>query len=175
MSKKKIIIGVVSAVVASIAIFISIDYSVKKMNDKRNSNSNSNIESNSNSNEIEIITKKAEVIDYDKYEELRIDKDETFAIIIMKSEDETCNTFKEEVLTTFNNKKSKVYELDVDKLDEEEVSEVISDITDIQHYKEATMITPTMIVSKKGKIVYVQEGLAYSTEINEKLSDKDIE
>jgi hypothetical protein len=177
MNKKKMIISVLVALLASVAIFISIDSFVnKKINDNR-SNSNSNITSNSNSNDLNIITKKTEVIDFKKYQELRSDMydSEVFAIVIMKSDDKVSNTFKDEVLNSFNKRKCNVYELDIDKLNEKEVSEVITDITKIQKYKEPTMITPTMIVSKKGKIVYVQEGLIYASELNENLDKQEIE
>jgi len=171
------IIGILVAVLASVSIFISIDSFVnKKINDK-NSNSNSSVTSNSNSNDLDIITKKTELVDFKKYQELRskIYEDETFAIIIMKSDDKISNTFKDEVLNSFNKRKSTVYELDIDKLNEKEVSEIITDITNIQKYKEPTMITPTMIVSKKGKIVYVQEGLLYASELNINLDKQEIE
>ena len=177
MNKKKMIISVLVALLASVAIFISIDSFVnKKINDNK-SNSNSNITSNSNSNDLNIITKKTEVIDFKKYQELRSDMygSEVFAIVIMKSDDKVSNTFKDEVLNSFNKRKCNVYELDIDKLNEKEVSEVITDITKIQKYKEPTMITPTMIVSKKGKIVYVQEGLIYASELNENLDKHEIE
>ena len=179
MKNKKMIISVVVALLSSIVIFIAFNSFIEEMLRDRNSksNSNSNITSNETSNDLDIITKKAEVIDFDKYKDLRSDEyeDETFVIIIMKSEDKISNTFKEEVLTAFNNKKCNIYELDIDKLDDEDTSLVISDITDIQKYKEPTLITPTMLISKKGKIVYVQEGLAYSTELKEKIKDKEIE
>ena len=181
MKNKKLIISIIVALLASIVIFMSINSFIDEMLEDRNknSNSNSNITSSSNSNitsnDLNLITKKAEVIDYDKYQSLRNDEEEVFVIIIMKSEDKISKTFKEEVLTSFNNKKCNVYELDIDKLDDEDVSQVITDITKIQKYKEPTMITPTMLVSKNGKIVYVQEGLAYSSEINEKIKDKEIE
>ena len=177
MNKKKKIIRILVAVLASLAIFISIDSFVnKKLKDNKN-NSNSNVESNSNSNDLNLITKKTEVIDFKKYQELRSEmyEDETFAIIIMKSDDNISNTFKDEVLNSFNKRKSNVYELDLDKLNEKEVSEIITDITNIQKYKEPTMITPTMIVSKKGKIVYVQEGLIYASELSENLDKQEIE
>ena len=177
MKNKKLIISIVVALLASVIIFLSFNSFINEMlKDKNNkSNSNSNITSNSNSNDLDIITKKTEIIDFKKYESLRNNDEDTFAIILMKSEDKISNTFKEEILMSFNKRKSVVYELDIDKLDEEDLSQVITDITNIQKYKEPTMITPTMIVIKKGEIVLVQEGLAYSTELNEKLEDKDIE
>lgn len=177
MNKKKMIIGILVAVLASISIFISIDSFVNKKLKDKNSNSNSNVESNSNSNDLNLITKQTEVIDFKKYQELRSDMyaEETFAIIIMKSDDKISNTFKDEVLNSYNKRKSTVYELAIDKLNEKEVSEIITDITNIQKYKEPTMITPTMIVSKKGKIVYVQEGLIYASELNVNLDKQEIE
>ena len=172
MSKKKIFIFLIVTIVVGGLIFIIIDKTVdKKLKEK---NSNSNTESNITSN---VIDKKTEVIEYSKYQELMsgMYDDDVFAIIIMKSNDEICNTFKDEALKSFNNRKTVVYELDVDKITEEELSTVISDVSKIQKYEEPTLITPTMIVSKKGKIVYVQEGLIYSTEIKEQLDKNEIE
>ncbi len=172
MSKKKIFIFLIVTVVVGSLIFFIIDKTVDKKLKEKNSNSNS--ESNITSN---VEEKKIEVIDYTKYQELMSDmyNDQVFAIVIMKSDDEICMTFKEEVLKSFNERNAIVYELDIEKLTEEELSNVISDISKIQKYEEPTLITPTMVVSKKGDIVYVQEGLIYSTEMKENLDKNEIE
>ena len=135
---------------------------------KKNNNSNSNNEVKENDTII---------IDYEKYQRLRSEvyENDTFAILIMNSEDEISDTFKKEVLYSFKDRKSLVYEIDEDKLSEVDMSEVIRDITEIQKYDEPTMITPTLLVSKKGKIVLVQEGLIYSTELISMLDEKGIE
>ena len=55
------------------------------------------------------------------------------------------------------------------------MSSVINDISGIQKYKEPTIITPTLLVSKEGKIVIVQEGLRYSNELIPMLDKESIE
>ena len=42
-------------------------------------------------------------------------------------------------------------------------------------YDKPSIVTPTLIVSKKGKIVYKQEGLTYSPDITSHLDDENIE
>ena len=170
MSKKKILTFCVVTVVVGTLIFILIDRTVSKKVNNDKSNSNSTVVSNT----IDINT---EIIDYKKYQELRSDiyKDEVFAIVIMKSDDEVSKTFKEEILKSFNNRKSKVYELDIDKLDQKDLSNVILGVSEIQKYEELTMVTPTLLVSKKGSIVYVREGLMYSSALIENLDKNEIE
>ena len=68
-----------------------------------------------------------------------------------------------------------IAKLDVTKLSKAEYSGVIDDVTKLQNYKEPTIIIPTMILSKKGKVVYVQEGLAYSTDLIPNIEKNDIE
>lgn len=136
----------------------------------------SNNQSNSNSN-TETMEKDTILIDYEMYQKLRSEvyENETFAILIIDSNDEVSSSFKNEVLYSFKNRKSLIYEIDEDKLSDVEYSEIIRDISNIQKYDEPTMITPSLLVSKKGKIVLVQEGLRYSTELIKMLDDKEIE
>lgn len=136
---------------------------------------NKNVDSNSNV--IETTEKQTIIIDYSMYQELRSEvyENDTFAIVLMNSEDDVSKTFKEEILYSFKERDSKVYELDTNKLNDSELSGVINDITDIMGYDKPSIVTPTLIVSKKGKIVYKQEGLTYSPDIISHLEDEDIE
>lgn len=170
MSKKKIIIYIlVTVVVGTIVFFIINNFIGKEDIDNNDSNSNSNI---IETNEKEIIT-----IDYKMYQGLRSEvyENETFAIILMNSDDEVSKTFKDEILYSFKERNSKVYELDMNKLNDVELSGVITDITDIMEYDKPSIVTPTLIVSKKGKIVYKQAGLTYSPDITSHLDDEGIE
>lgn len=170
MSKKKIIIYIlVTVVVGTIVFFIINNFIGKEDIDNNDSNSNSNI---IETNEKEIIT-----IDYKMYQGLRSEvyENEMFAIILMNSDDDVSKTFKEEILYSFKERKSKVYELDINKLNDVELSGVITDITDIMKYDKPSIVTPTLIVSKKGKIVYKQAGLTYSPDITSHLDDEGIE
>ncbi len=112
-------------------------------------------------------------IDYAIYQELRseIHENETYGIIIMYGDNDVCKEFKKEVLISFENRKSKVYELDLNKLTDVEVSGVISDITKLMKYDKPTMVTPTLLIMKNGKVVIKQEGLTYNPDIT-KLLDK---
>lgn len=117
------------------------------------------------------------VIDYKNYLELRSEayENETFAIIIMNTDDSISLDFKKEVLNSFKGLNSKVYELDFNSLSETEYSGVIDDMTKVFKYDKPTIIIPSLIVSKKGKIVYSHAGLIYSPEIKENLDKQKIE
>lgn len=86
---------------------------------------------------------------------------DTFAILIYESKDKVKNKFKNEVIKSFEDRISVVYEIDINTLTDAEVSGVISDITSIMDYDKTTLVTPTLIVIKKGYIVIKQEGLIY--------------
>lgn len=171
MSKKKIIIYILVTVIVGTIVFLIINNFIGKEDINKNS------DSNSNSNVIETTEKQTITIDYKMYQELRSEvyENETFAIVLMNSEDEVSKTFKEEILYSFKERDSKVYELDTNKLSDSELSGVITDITDIMGYDKPSIVTPTLIVSKKGKIVYKQEGLTYSPDITSHLDDENIE
>ena len=170
MSKKNtvlLILGLVVLIVIAVILAIMLDRNTRGDKDS-NSNSNSNIVEPAN---------KTIVIDYKTYQELRsqVHENETFAIVIMKSNDDISNTFKDEILYTFKDRKSKVYELDVDKISETEYSGVISDVTKIMKYEDPSITIPTILISKKGKIVYKHAGLIYSPELSEAIKDSKIE
>ena len=165
--KRPLKLALITIISGLIIYFLIICYMDLKQ-PKKNNNSNSNNEVKENDTII---------IDYEKYQKLRSEvyENDTFAILIMNSEDEISDTFKKEVLYSFKDRKSLVYEIDEDKLSEVDMSGVIRDITEIQKSDEPTMITPTLLVSKKGKIVLVQEGLIYSTDLISMLDEKGIE
>lgn len=167
--KKFLTFLIITVVVGSI-VFLIINNFVSK-DDISGKNKKSN---NQDSN---ISEKDTVVIDYKMYQELRseVHENETFAILIMDKDDEISNTFKGEVLYSFNDRNCTVYELDVDKLSDVEQSSLINDITDIMDYKKPTLVMPTLIVSKKGDIVYKQDGLKYSADLIEDLNKKEIE
>ena len=172
---KKGIIYLLIILVVGILVFFVVTNLPKK---EKNKNEDSNITSNSNSN-INEEAKDTIAIDYNMYQQLRSEvyENDTFAILIMSSsdDDDISKTFRREILYSFKDKKSKIYELDVTKLSKAEYSGVIDDVTKLQNYKEPTIIIPTMILSKKGKVVYVQEGLAYSTDLIPNIEKNDIE
>ena len=165
--KKSLMLATITIVIGLI-IYLCIDLFVGLRQTKTNSNSNSNKE---------IKAQDTIIIDYEKYQQLRSElyEDDTFAILIMDSSDEVSNTFRDEVLYSFKGRKALVYEIDVDKLSDVDMSSVINDISEIQKYDEPTIITPTLLVSKKGKIVIVQEGLKYNTELTPMLDKENIE
>ena len=99
----------------------------------------------------------------------------TFAILICESKDKVKNKFKNEVIKSFEDRISVVYEIDINTLTDAELSGVISDITGIMDYDKTTLVTPTLIVIKKGDIVIKQEGLIYREQLNKKLDSKNIE
>lgn len=167
MKKKMplLIAGIVILALLLVIVFVT-------NNKKKNiDNPDSNIESNSN---IEI-QKEAISINYKKYLELRskAHEKETLAILIINNDD-ISKTFKEEVLYSFKDLKSKVYEINVTSLKESEYSQVIDDVTKIFKYKKPQITIPTLLVSKKGKIVYKKAGLTYSPEITENLKKNKI-
>ena len=170
MNKKNtiiLILGLVVLIVIAIVLAVILDRNTRVPNDSN---------SNSNSNEV-VQTNDTIVIDYQTYQELRseVHENETFAIVIMKSNDNISKTFKDEILYTFKDKKSKIYELDVDKISETEYSSVISDVTKIMNYDKPSITIPTLLISKKGKIVYKHAGLIYSPELSDAIKDSKIE
>lgn len=165
--KKPLLLALIT-IVSGLIIYFMIDLFVSMRNTNNNSNSNSNEE---------IKEKDTVSIDYEMYQKLRSEvyENETFAILIMNSDDEVSQTFKEEILYSFKNRKSIIYEIDENKLSDVELSEVIRDISALQKYDKPSMMTPTLIISKKGKVVLVQEGLKYSTELIPMLDSEEIE
>ena len=170
MSWKKFFIFFIVTIVVGTIVFLIINnfYGEEPKNNSEESNSNSNV-----------LKKEKEIIkiDFSKYQELRSEvyNDEVFAIVIMKSDDKVCDSFRQEILYSFKDLKTDIYEIDIDSLDEVSSSAIISDITKLMKYEKPTLIVPTLIVSKKGKIVYIQEGLAYSNEIIDNLNKNEIE
>ena len=146
------------------------DLSKDKKDDK------SNIEEKSNSN---IDTSKIESIDFKKYQEYMSEMydDESFVIAIMSSENDDiksiCDTYRNELAYSFKDKKIKVYEIDTAKLDEKELSIVISDVSKVMKYDKPSLVTPTLLISKKGK-VKGYEGLKYSTDLKKIIEDNKI-
>lgn len=118
-----------------------------------------------------------EDIDYEKYLELRSEahETETYAILIYDGEEEVSQIFVEEVKISFAGRKSVVYMLDRDDLNEKQFSVVIDDVTDIMKYKQPEITIPTIIVMSKGKVVYKHAGLMYKEELMENLNAKSIE
>ena len=156
--KKALTFLIVTIVVGTI-IFLIINNFVGKEELGKNSKKSNNLEEIDNS----------VVIDYKMYE------NETFAIMIMKKDDEISNNFKREILYSFKNRKTTVYEIDVNELSKVEQSGLTNDITEIMSYDEPTIVIPSLIISKKGKIVYKQAGLKYSTDLIEDLDKNKIE
>lgn len=165
---KKVLTCTIITIVVGTIIFLIINNFIGKEETIDNSNSNSNIVTNE---------KDTVLIDFEMYQKLRSEvyENETFAILIMNSEDEVSTTFREEVLYSFKERSCLVYEIDTDKLSDVEFSELIRDVSDIQNYDEPTIMTPTLLISKKGKVVLVQEGLKYSNELIPKLDENEIE
>ena len=95
MSKKKIIIYILVTVIVGTIVFLIINNFIGKEDINKNSDSNSNV--------IETTEKQTITIDYKMYQELRSEvyENETFAIVLMNSEDEVSKTFKEEILYSF--------------------------------------------------------------------------
>ena len=177
--KKSIIYLIFFIILIGIIIFIFLG-TPKKSTGKSNSNvsSNSNISSNSNSNEI-VEDKKTIDIDYSMYQQLRSEvyENKDFIILISTSNDKdnVNSTFRKEILYSLKDKKTRVYEIDVSKLTKVEYSGIIDDVTKLNKSKEPSIVIPTLLLSKKGKIVYVQEGLAYSTDLVEIFKKQEIE
>lgn len=180
---KKVFISFVITVIVGGAIFLIINNFIgkedfdKKNNSKSNeieSNDNSNNNSNSNTN-----LKEIESIDFKKYQEYMSEMydDSSFVLVITSSEGDDiksiCNTYRDEIAYSFKDKKIKVLEIDTAKLDEKELSVVIKDVSKIMKYEKPSLITPTLLISKKGK-VNGYEGLMYSTDLLKIIEDKKI-
>ncbi len=167
MDKKKLLTIIGVALVIALIIFLVINMFAKTETPSKN-----NEKSNENKED-----KQAIAIDYQTYQELRseVHEKETFAILIMNTDDEVSATFKEEVLYSFKDRKANVYEIYIDKLDDVSQSSIIADVTKIMGYDKPTIMIPTLLVSKYGKIVYKQELLVYSPEIISNLDDNKIE
>lgn len=123
------------------------------------------------------ITATVENIKYNKYVELRskVYETESYAIVIHNSEDPISKEFVEEVKVAFAGRKSAVYLLNIEELNEEEYSNVIDDVTKVMNYKEPQIIIPSIIVMAKGDVVYKHAGLMYKEELMENLNAKSIE
>lgn len=136
-----------------------------------------NEEKNTNSNVVEDYNGKEIVsIDYDTYQQLRSEmyEKDVFAIAIIASNDETSDTYRKELSYSFKNRKTTIYEIDTSKLSEVELSSVIQDVTDIMGYDKPSIITPTLLISKKGKVKGYPK-LKYSIELIEILNKNEIE
>ncbi len=174
MSKKTLILIILAIIVAGLAAFVVVN------KDSLFPKKEPEVKEEEPSNTEKTEDKKTTVIDYKKYQELRsgLKDDETYAILIVDLSDtgkNVSNDFKKEVLRSFQNRKSEIYEIDINKLDEVSLSGVITDVTKVMNYKEPSLTTPTLLVSKKGKIVYKQAGLIYSDEITTNLDKNKIE
>ena len=167
--------GLIGLVIIIIIVLISY-FVITNMSKDKKKEENSNVTSNSNVTEN---SKDTISIDYKMYQELRsaVYEKETFAILIMNSSenDDVSKTFRREILYSFKDKKAKIYQLDISKLSQAEYSGVIDDVTKIKNYDKPTIVIPTLLLSKTGSIVYVQEGLAYSNEIIPNLEKNNIE
>lgn len=165
---KKVFISFIITIVVGGIIFLLINNFIGDDEVKKDNN-DSNIVVDYNGKEVVSI-------DYETYQKLRSEmyEEETFAIIITASDDEISDTFRKEILYSFRDKKTIVYEIDTKKITEVELSSVISDVTDIMDYDEPSMVTPTLLISKKGK-VKGYAGLKYSTDLIEILKDNKIE
>lgn len=166
--KKKVWLLVVGII---ILIGLIVLFIVTNKGKKDSKSPESNIEGNTT-----VIEEKESIsINYKKYLELRskVHEKETFAIIII-SDDDISKTLKEETLYSFRELKSKVYEINVTKLKDTEYSGVIDDVTKIFKYKKPQITIPTLLVSKKGKIVYKKAGLVYSPDIIKNLNKNKI-
>lgn len=165
MSLKKKLFFLVTTIVLGSLIYLAIAFFTNEPKEKKKEN------------EPNIKTKEAVAIDYKTYQELRseVHENETFAILIMNYDDEISLTFKQEVLTSFNNRQAKVYTIDTNKLSDVELSGIIDDVTNIYNYDKPTITIPTLLVMKKGKVVYKQAGLLYSPDIISNLDKKKIE
>lgn len=164
MSKKKILRFSIVTIICGLIIYalISIflfDYSDndsnKKIEQKQSNESNKDIN----------------VIDYNKYQELRSEvyEDYSFVLLILNSEDSISKKLLDEVILSIKDKKYNLYVIYIDKLNDIEVSGIIDDITNIMKYDKPTLVTPTLLFSKNGNIAYKHEGLIYSHELIEKL------
>ena len=154
MSKKTLILIILAIIVAGLAAFVVV-------------------------NKDSLFPKKEpEVKEEEPSNTEKTEDNETYAILIVDLSDtgkNVSNDFKKEVLRSFQNRKSEIYEIDINKLDEVSLSGVITDVTKVMNYKEPSLTTPTLLVSKKGKIVYKQAGLIYSDEITTNLDKNKIE
>ena len=163
MSKKKLVILIAIVVVIGGIALIFIP---------KNKKENKKEEPTKKEEQTGIIT-----VDYAEYQKLRSEvyENETFAILIADTTDDVSPKFRDEILTSFKDRKSKVYEIDTDKLNDAELSGVINDVSTVMKYDKPTIVIPTLLVSKKGKIVYTQEGLAYNPTITAELDKNKIE
>lgn len=127
--------------------------------------------------EKKVIEAVTEEISYEKYLELRseVHEKETYAIVIYNGKDEISQTFVEEVKVAFAGRKSVVYLLNKNELNETQFSVVIDDITEVMKYKQPEITIPTILVMSKGKVVYKHAGLMYKEELMENLNAKSIE
>lgn len=177
MSKKKLGTIVGSAFVIALIIFLLFRNFVDKEETKKDKTNEEETKEEKKEEKEEPTNSDTIVIDYKTYQELRSEvyENETFGILIMDSNDEASLKFKEEIIYSFKDRKAKVYEIDTSQLNDVDMSSLIADVTKIMKYKEPTLMTPTLLVSKKGKIVYKQELLVYSPEIIKNLDKNKIE
>ena len=115
-------------------------------------------------------TKKLEikVIEYNTYLKLNSSGD-TYALIFTKDNDKTTIELEKEIYTSFKNKKAKVYEVNIDKINEKFYSKFLSDINNIRDKESNVINIPTLIVCKDGVFSYIHEGYINSEEIIKEL------
>ena len=172
---KKAIISFMITIIVGGAIFLIINNFIGK-DEQNKKEEKSNIEEKSNTS---VDTSKIENIDFKKYQEFMSEMydDESFVIVITSSESDDIksisDTYRSELAYSFKDKKISVYEIDTAKLDEKELSIVISDVSKVMKYDKPSLVTPTLLVSKKGK-VKGYEGLKYSTDLEKIIEDNKI-
>lgn len=164
MNLKKIGIMLLITAIVGAVIFLIVNNFIGKDDKKKQNPSDPNTSS-------DIIT-----IDYQTYQELRskVHDGETFGILISDDTDAS-KTFREEVIYSFQDRKSKLYEIKYSELTEVEQSGVIADVSNLKEYNPPEIKLPTLLVSKQGKVVYINELLAYSPEIIAGLDKNKIE
>ena len=119
--------------------------------------------------------KKAKIIlvDYKQYQTIKQNND-TFIIIFSMSKNKSTETLEYEISQTLKNKKTKVYELDLDEIDKSYYSKLLDEINDIKQKESDTINIPTIAIYKDSRIVYVHEGFIDNKEFNNTMNEYNI-
>lgn len=113
------------------------------------------------------------IINYNNYEELK-NKDGEFMVIFSMTKNKSVDTLEYEISKTLKNKKLKIYEINLDKIDKKHYEEFLNDINDINDKEVETINVPTFIIYKDNKMIYTHEGFISSKELNKVLDENNI-
>ena len=120
-------------------------------------------------------TKKLEikVIEYNTYLKLKNSKD-TYALLFTKNNDKTTNELEKEIYDSFKNRKTKIYEVNFDRISDKFYSYFLSDINIIRNTNDNVINIPTLVICKNGEFEYINEGYIESNKLIKELDLLDV-